>query len=649
MESGGYTDLETATAKIHEPGESGLSAFDIGVAFSISQLIDHGMSQHISGADLFFATNIEPILSGKAVMRDEDREWIKNITLRYGEASKNPLAMVRNEEIAQYALRVFKQFSNDTIPKLDEDHLKTLKAILFNWVTFSVNVLKKNIPDNGKFPAEIEKFFIQSLKDLLRSKEFNFVMDMMQYKEDKPYKLALVNLFKKIAELYPHEYTSELAAYVQGYTGKSKNLYRANNTAFRYGFGAIKELDPTSANTIINPELPTVVIIGTSDDSYSRLRALGKTGKVNAVCILSSHDLDEKWLVYAATGKRSIVFKRGIAWTAEGLAYDCNSTGPIDYIEGGSHRAQEDMCLRYGIPTPQLPHFDDYEDKRVGLGLLREHMPEYLPQEGIIETPTMTDEKIAQAVAAISAETIVVKPTNESQGRGVAFFDRTDINGMREHMTLVGANRKCTEFILQEFLSCVPLNVSYQSALNPSQMATVAYDWNIRCFVTSNERGECVADGMVVRYGTPGLPINLSTGARELDIESALTSLGISPEEQHALLLKTQQLATTATQCVVNKRRSLDPRLTAYSQDMAGIDIIIVRQNNQLTPRLLEINGANSGGMYNLDAISEPENFGKAIRLTVERVIQRARDHFDRRTSTPANTHDISARASAVI
>lgn len=213
----------------------------------------------------------------------------------------------------------------------------------------------------------------------------------------------------------------------------------------------------------------------------------------------------------------------------------------------------------------------------------------------------------------------VAKPNDGKQGENVIYFNKSSLEeAVTQVVTLL---RKSTNVLLQEKINPPLIQSKGQSM-----------DWNLRGFVSRDQNGEWVLSDQVVRYSTNGTVVNISRGAKGMRYEDLAKLLDLSEDESQALLKKLRDLSKAVVDKMEASLRNYKLlKESEHLSDFIGLDIMLRLEKGELVPYLIEINGANSGGMWEKDRyvrskIEEgnlsPEELGRPVRDWV-RLIQK--------------------------
>lgn len=210
-------------------------------------------------------------------------------------------------------------------------------------------------------------------------------------------------------------------------------------------------------------------------------------------------------------------------------------------------------------------------------------------------------------------EEVVIKPDGGSGGRGVHFFSEHTFRGELAYFFrgLLGGHN----FIMQERLT-PPL-------LSPSR------DWNLRVFVSKNEQGGIQVDDMVVRTSDLGKVVNISRGADVMTVEQLHADLlmtdKISLWGWKEFLDEVKKTAVDSYVAIENAMRADGVLKNGEDPtDFMGVDVIVQQEGGRLVPYVMEVNGYESGGMWDLDSIASAGQIGRSSQGFVAAMILRA-------------------------
>ena len=290
---------------------------------------------------------------------------------------------------------------------------------------------------------------------------------------------------------------------------------------------------------------------------------------------------------------------------------------PVHYL-AGHDTENEELIRKSGIPlTTPLEHtlLDQYfNEKDITMMALSEagiKTPKTIsiitkksPYEFInkrregrndvfyFEDPTkVTDKEIetifTEFLKKTNLQEAVLKPSNSSGGKGIVFFDLSNISeAIKNAKELILSRRN---FIVQERI--VPPEC---------QEGDIIKDWNIRAYVPITPKGRPKVRSPFVRFDEKGKPINICQGADSIAIEavedySKLSSLDIAK-------LKSDTDSTGINSYYALKdamHRDGALKKGENPIDFMAVDLI-VRKDERLVPYVMEANEDTSGGAWDV-------------------------------------------------
>lgn len=212
-----------------------------------------------------------------------------------------------------------------------------------------------------------------------------------------------------------------------------------------------------------------------------------------------------------------------------------------------------------------------------------------------------TRKALRQFLSQNHLEKAVAKPNDGSQGQNVIYFDETNLD--EAALTLSSVLRADGNVLLQERI--VPPLFSKDGK---------AIDWNLRVFVSRDESENWRVGDVVARVGPYGDVINISLGAEKMHLDDLTRFLNLSTEESAAFLSRIQSFSTKVAdelESSLRKRGILGA--SEHTTDFMGLDIMVRSERGGFTPYLIEINGFNSGGMWQKGEVTDEES-GKSVR-----------------------------------
>ncbi|MBU1124539.1 MAG: class I SAM-dependent methyltransferase [Candidatus Omnitrophica bacterium] len=224
---------------------------------------------------------------------------------------------------------------------------------------------------------------------------------------------------------------------------------------------------------------------------------------------------------------------------------------------------------------------------------------------------------------------IVCKPACGVQGRDV-IFARGD-NGVHAQMDEIYRLHQQEKMIIQERVFPPDLIVN-----------GVMYDFNLRAFGCRTISGDFVVSDILVRYGTGA--VNLSRGAQPMEVETVLDMLNILEPSRRGALVEdwervVQRIALAVEYAARVKNKLLRKAVPDDSQqllpDFLEVDIIPEISRDRHVPWVIEINGHNSAGMWDIDQLRPLAQRGRAYRPLIELIIHRAREYRQQRPVLP--------------
>lgn len=280
----------------------------------------------------------------------------------------------------------------------------------------------------------------------------------------------------------------------------------------------------------------------------------------------------EKWILVA---------ERGILIGDDGVAYYGKFPEPIqlDMIEhSGFGKKIRDKCTQHGIAVlNSSAGIEITSDKTASKKYCTDNdlkTPEYVSfDKEELGNLDLIEEKITRFAKEARSSDIVIKPTKESQGRGVIMLPSESIDEIRSNAIQI--LQKYGTVILERRIESYPYYNKDGQRL----------DWNIRLLASKSG----VID-MEARVGIRGQdPINKSKGAEIMEVKNVFNSLRNSNGVK--LIDIKDKIA------VIAKKISQD-----LDMDFIGLDLI-VDENGE--PWIIEINGGAVGGMLSLAGIRQ--------------------------------------------
>ncbi len=173
-------------------------------------------------------------------------------------------------------------------------------------------------------------------------------------------------------------------------------------------------------------------------------------------------------------------------------------------------------------------------------------------------------------------------------------------------------------------------NVLIQERIEPPyfKIDGVAYDWNLRVFITRDADGRPKVAPMAVRYGPAGGPINISISARVMPFEALRAHLGLSPRAFAGLKKKIELTALATYEAMVPVMEKYADSRVATRIDWCGIDIMCARRGRKWLPYVIEYNGANAGAQWDLGSVAG--DLTLATHEWAQGVLRRADDYRQR-------------------
>ncbi len=184
---------------------------------------------------------------------------------------------------------------------------------------------------------------------------------------------------------------------------------------------------------------------------------------------------------------------------------------------------------------------------------------------------------------------VAVKSDDSDNGTGVMIGDLNDpafVERMKNFVSILLASGQ---------------SLLVQERIEPPYIVIggVEHDWNLRVFITRDDDDQTIVAGISVRHSPKGGPVNLSLTAKTLTLEEVQTLLGLSAAEKAQMCATIQNTAIKQYHAVQAAIEGLVPAGTAGVLDWNGIDVILRREQDLFVPYIIEINGCNSGAMWN--------------------------------------------------
>ncbi len=307
---------------------------------------------------------------------------------------------------------------------------------------------------------------------------------------------------------------------------------------------------------------------------------------------------------------------------------------------------------------------------------VRMHLEEFADQlvARLVDMPE-SRERVREEIQAFlrhnRAREVVIKPSSSyfRSSRGVEFFDTTVPGVLEEmtdyvmalrndpHMSSEGAvlvdqrieppaiyfrtepytGKRMAGELRGEMVDIVPLTKAEIAALPPD--SPLKKDWNIRTFVSRTPDGGAKSMASFVRAGSWGGPT-----AAEPEGHPERAAAVIRLEDVVKMLRRQHGLLTTSAEANafydrVNrsgerihmgiarreaKRTPVGDEPNQGRMDFIGIDTMVALEDGKLAPKLIEVNGHDSGGQKQFDKLN-PRKAGQHSRELVELGLARAR------------------------
>ncbi|MDD5422687.1 MAG: hypothetical protein PHT32_04615, partial [Candidatus Omnitrophica bacterium] len=202
----------------------------------------------------------------------------------------------------------------------------------------------------------------------------------------------------------------------------------------------------------------------------------------------------------------------------------------------------------------------------------------------------------------------VIKPNRGLGGEGVVFFDPLG------QATLVKDGVETVrpvEDIVTEMLG-VGTNVIVQERIEPPLVNKVnesgqadLCDWNLRVFISRDEKNNPIMSDIVVRVGKVGGPINISKGAGVVTFDELVILL-----QQNGLVFDVAKFKAEVEKISIDAYNSVEKAMISdgamkqgeIGTDFMGADVIVrIGKDGQPVPYILEVNDYHSGSMWDID------------------------------------------------
>jgi hypothetical protein len=200
--------------------------------------------------------------------------------------------------------------------------------------------------------------------------------------------------------------------------------------------------------------------------------------------------------------------------------------------------------------------------------------------------------------AMMRGESMVIKPTAESLGRGVIMIDPAMMTP-QEAIDRLNAGRQADptgQYMLERWVRSYPMT-------HPD--TGIPLDWNLRGYLIDGQ-----GIGEFARIGHHGSAINTSRGAIAKTLEKAFAMCGLTPEDLQLVRVRLTDLYAQIREAFPGAA-------------IIGADIIITKE---LYPVLIELNGERSGGLSSMLRADYGAGFRRAhraVRLLHDRLFPR--------------------------
>lgn len=276
------------------------------------------------------------------------------------------------------------------------------------------------------------------------------------------------------------------------------------------------------------------------------------------------------------------------------------------------------ICSSIGLPTVS-PFIKKVVNNKSLLHRVLENQDIRQPLHMLVDPSDITVERVRAFFDRLSGGAIAAKPNNGSGGRGVRKF-----RGGEEAMVTDFLSQISKNYLLEEWIE----------SHNGLVIDGKRMDWNIRVLVPPGDLSEWdIFDTTEIRYkehenGSPA--VNKKKGAKILTLREAIEILAISSSQKKKILRELETIARKVRsgleEHLLNCDHQTDRRDVAgnsYFRDSSiGLDIII---DQDINGYLIEVNGANSGGVKSLADRRRGEDKFRAVSLLTKHLYQTAR------------------------
>ncbi|MBF0571124.1 MAG: hypothetical protein HQL12_04565 [Candidatus Omnitrophica bacterium] len=180
----------------------------------------------------------------------------------------------------------------------------------------------------------------------------------------------------------------------------------------------------------------------------------------------------------------------------------------------------------------------------------------------------------------------VAKPNDGQCGYGVVFFNRLDLHRKIDEIYEMVRNG---------------INIIVQERVTPPfvKRDNDTLDWNVRVFVTGNEKGRLAK---VVRIDKEGKAINISQSAKPWLLEKVSQELNLTPKEYQDMEKAIDDESHKSFQAI--NQAMDDDKVKQKEQnavDYMGVDVIVRHNAGKFSAYVIEVNDFHSGAAWDLD------------------------------------------------
>lgn len=416
----------------------------------------------------------------------------------------------------------------------------------------------------------------------------------------------------------------------------------------KYGFPEVKEAKDTE---VYDAEKPTIFMAGLGEDALSLAREIDKQGGANVIIPLTyqatsgdEESEDPIWNI-----RKGIVYKNGELFFVkfdqiitpeykdENDVYKITKTRPV---RSGNRFVEQvlDSKIYTGNALSLFKVRSTWREKderfkgrdiiKTAFRRIRVLKNEELP-DGEWEKKRFIYNALTEVATRSKNKKIAIKPDKTSGGFGVMLLSMED---------LVDNNTKIIRKILQYMDQGHDMVIEPFIEPYPIEIGRERVDWNLRVLVTKNSDGMwTIEPGIIVRYGKISSVLNISKDAKVTPLDALREQL---PNYEN-LILAIAERAFEATRAVeaytllslVKGGEKIPDE--PMQNDRYGWDMIVTTDDDgNFEPVIIEGNGIQSGGQWDLDNVLPPERQGEGCRNIAALMIKKAKDEQIKRKSS---------------